>query len=255
MKYISFLSFLLFSICINAQVSPPGLGDTNGASWFALGMKQDLNEKIESMTYVGLGLKSDEENYNITSKPAIIVINQEFYHQLDKHWKVSYALSYRKQMEYSMDDDIENISTQNEMRIYGRVAYSTSIGKVKLTQTVRQEARKFVDHHWKNTDEPIQLRSRLKSQISVPIDLENHHTITGGAEILFATNKHNLSKEWSRFKYKESRFTLFYTFRPQNTPLAISLGYMNNLIKKNATHSTHYASIDITWENPFKIFS
>ncbi|MCA4782501.1 hypothetical protein IF125_09510 [Empedobacter stercoris] len=46
MKYISFLSFLLFSICINAQVSPPGLGDTNGASWFALGMKQDLNEKM-----------------------------------------------------------------------------------------------------------------------------------------------------------------------------------------------------------------
>jgi len=255
MKYLSFFSFLFLSLAINAQVSPPGLGDTNGASWYAVGLRQDLNEKIESMTYVGLGLKSDEDNYNIAAKPAIIVMNQELYHQLDKHWKVSYALSYRKQMEYSMDDDIENVATQNEMRIYGRAAYSTTIGRVKLTQTARQEARKFVDSHWKNTEEPIQLRSRLKSQISVSLDTDNHHTITGGAEMLFATSKNNITKKWSKMKYKESRFTLFYTYKPQKTPIAISVGYMNNLIEKNTTHSTHYTSIDLTWENPFKIFS
>lgn len=258
MKFFNIIIILLLSTFLEAQVSPPGLGDTNSASWYAMGLRQDLNEDktFESMTYIGVGLKSDEDNYNLISKPAIVVLNQEFYNELDKNWKVSYAISYRKQMDYSMDvvNMSENIATQQELRLYARMAYSTKIGKVKLTQTARQEVRKFMDQDWKNTDEPLQLRSRLKSQASISLDENDKHSLTAGAEVLFSTSKDNITKEWSDFKYKEARFTMFYTYRPQETPIAISVGYMNNLIEKNSTHSAHYASVDITWENPFHIF-
>lgn len=257
MKNYFLILFLLFTSTSNffAQLSPPGLGDTNTASWFAVGVRQDLGstQKTESLTYLGLGMKSNDDNKNWVEKPAIIVVNQEFYHQLDSHFKVSYAGSYRRQMHYSLDEyfNEEKSETEQELRLYGRLAYSTEIGKVKLTQTIRQEFRKFTDENWHNVDEPFQLRSRLKSQVSFDIDSKNQHTITAGAEVLFSTAKNNLTKEWSRLDYQESRFTLFYTYKPQKTPVVISLGYMNNLIQKNKTHSVHYASIDLVWENPF----
>ena len=250
------LSALALPLFIFGQISPPGLGDGNYANWYAIGVRQNLDadKKVESMTYFGMGLKSnDHEKFDL--KPAIIVVNQEIYHKLNEHLKVSYALSYRNQKDYNITDHVEVISRQQEMRIYARASYSTKINKLKLTHTFRQEARKFMDQKWQNTDEPFQLRSRLKTQIAIPLDSDNHHTLTAGAEMLFSTSKNNFTKKWSKLNYKESRFTLFYTFRPKDLPIAISAGYMNNLIEKNSTHSVHYASLDVVLEDPFRLLS
>lgn len=258
MKERLFLVLVIITSFLHAQVSPPGLGDTNAASWLALGLRQDLNEDktFESMTYVGYGAISDDDNYSLTSKPSIIVINQEFLNDLNKNLKLSYALSYRNQKEYEINEltNTEFSKTQKEFRVYSKLAYINQLGRVKLTQTVRQEVRRFVDSDWKNTSNPLQLRTRLKTQVAVSLDIKEQHTLTFGAESLFSTSKNNYTKKWDSFKYNEARFTMFYTFRPKNTPVAISIGYMNNLIKKNTTHSVHYASLDFVFEDPFKIF-
>lgn len=247
------LLFYLSSTQFFAQVSPPGLGDANSASWVAMGLKQNIDraKTIESMTYFGVGFTSNLDNENPIEKPSIYVLNQEFYHTLNNHWKISYALSYRNQKNYSKD----NINTQQEARLYARAAYTTKINRVKLTQTLRQEVRKFGNENWKNTEKPFQLRSRYKTQVAITLDKTKKHTLTAGAEILLSTSKSNLTKKWSKMSYQESRFTLFYTLRPQKTPVAISFGYMNNLIQKKKAHSVHYASIDLVWENPFYCFS
>lgn len=259
MKSILIYIFLFTTSILQAQISPPGMGDIAHASWFALGLKQSLNESesVESMTYLGLGYSKMNETDELYNDPAIIVINQEFYHQLNTNWKLSYAASYRNQWEKNIDLDSDNNprEKQREMRLYSRISYTTNLGKVRLTQTARQEARKFVDENWKNTENHFQLRSRLKTQAAVNLDEDNQHALTAGAEVLFSTSKNNLSHDWSKFKYKESRFTFFYTYHPKETPIAISLGYMNNLIKNTSTHSVHYASFDVVWENPFHIFS
>ena len=258
MKERLFLLLVTIASFLQAQVSPPGLGDVNAASWIALGLRQDLNENktFESMTYVGYGATSDKANYALTSKPGIIVVNQEFSNDLSKNLKLSYALSYRNQKEYEFDEirEKEYSKTQQEFRVYGKLAYINQLGRVKLTQTARQEVRRFVDSQWKNTENPLQLRTRLKTQVAVTLDEEEQHTLTFGAESLFSTSKNNFTKKWSSFNYSESRFTLFYTFRPKNTPIAVSVGYMNNLIEKNTTHSVHYASLDLVFEDPFRIF-
>lgn len=253
MKKLSFLLTIFIILNFKAQISPPGLGETNMASWNAIGLRQNLNTKTELMTYLGFGIKSDDESYNPVSKPAILVVNQEFYHQFKNNLKVSYAGSYRFQLHYLIDEvsKKEETEKEQELRIYGRIAYSTKIGKVKLTQTYRQELRKFVQENWKNTEEPFQIRSRLKSQASVVLNKNKQHTLSAAAEILFSSSKDNNTKNWSNFKYKEARFSAFYTYRPQKTPIAISFGYMNNLIEKKSTHSVHYASLDLVWENPF----
>lgn len=259
MKTITtFICLVSFITNIYSQVSPPGLGDANTASWFALGLRQDINAKqtIESMTYIGIGAKKIEHQKMYLNKPAIWVINQEFFHEMNKNIDLSYAASYRRQMEYEYNSYNNPItsSVQQEFRIYGRFAYAFKLGNIKFKQTARQEFRRFTDQNFNNTDEPLQLRSRLKSQVSFYLDTQKQHKLTADAEALFSNSKNQDNKDWSGLKYKEARFTLFYTYTPKETPLAISIGYMNNLIDKNSTHSVHYTSVDMVWENPFKIF-
>lgn len=259
MKTITtFICLISFITTIYAQISPPGLGEADAATWFALGLRQDINTKqsIESMTYIGIGAKTIELEGLYDNKPAIFVFNQEFFHEINKSIDLSYAASYRRQMEYEYDSSKNSTqtSTQQEFRIYGRFAYTFKLGKVKFKQTARQEFRHFVDQNFNNTVEPLQFRSRLKSQISFYIDQQNQHKLTAGTEVLFSTSKNQTTKDWSDIKYKEARFTLFYTYTPAKTPIAISIGYMNNLIEKHTTHAVHYASVDVVWENPFKIF-
>ena len=250
--------FLLFlTSYLQAQLSPPGMGDVEEAAWFAMGLKQPLNKEksVESMTYFGVGFTNENELDKSLDKPSIVVINQEFYQHLNNNWKLSYAVSYRNQWENNIDSGSLQREKQHEMRLYSRISYSTNLGKVKLTQTARQEARKFVDENWKNTENHFQLRSRVKTQAAVNLDQHNEHALTAGVEILFSTSKNKLSNQWSQFKYKESRLTFYYTYHPKEVPVAISLGYMNNLIEKKSSHSVHYASFDVVWEDPFHIFS
>src|SRR5689334_13059308 len=97
-SYIIFIVIGLLSLGIaKAQISPPGMGETNTASWFAFGVRQSLDssEKIQSFTYIGLGRISGPTSYNPLKYQEIFVINQEFYHRFHKHWHYSLALSYR----------------------------------------------------------------------------------------------------------------------------------------------------------------
>lgn len=99
---IHFFIFSTVEYSASAQISPPGLGLANSASWFAVGVRQELDtlKAWQSVTYIGIGRKSNPDNYNPLAKPAILVMNQEFYHQFHHHWQYSFALSYRRQDEY-----------------------------------------------------------------------------------------------------------------------------------------------------------
>lgn len=256
------LYIILISLCVvntYGQLSAPGLGDAKMASWLALGLRQNLNNEktFESLTYVGIGQKETENTKIFKSSPAIIVLNQEVYHKLNDDWKISLAASYRKQNDYFLDEStqVEKINVQQEFRLYGRASYNLSIGSVKLTQTFRQEVRRFMDFDFNNVDKLLELRSRFKSQISTNINNSTQHEITAGAEILFSSVKEKESNNFTKLAYNESRITLFYTYRPKNTPIALSVGYMNNLIETNKTHAVHYASFDLIIENPFSFFN
>ncbi|MBO9584859.1 MAG: DUF2490 domain-containing protein [Flavobacterium sp.] len=255
-----FLAALIFVVTLSntyAQLSPPGLGEAKNASWFAFGVRQSLDslKQKESTTYVGVGLKSSPDENNPFSKMAILVINEEISNRYKKNWEYSYALSYRRSNNYDSAAPYETLdpAIEQEFRVYGRYSYVMEANGLKWKNTVRQEFRKFFNPDFSNAEENFQLRTRFKTQLSLDLGTTKTHHIIGGAEALFAISKENEpEKQWSKFDYKESRFTLYYSLSPHEIPFIFDVGYMYNLIGKGADISdVNYLAVDIIWKNPF----
>ncbi|RWX01489.1 DUF2490 domain-containing protein [Flavobacterium cerinum] len=242
----------IFSLPALAQLSPPGLGKTNTAFWSAVGVKQKLDKKNSSTTYFGMGRISGAQGSNPFSMPSIVVVNQEFYHKLNANWTYSAALSYRRQHEYDESFDKEkSVVVNQEFRLYGRLQYATNIGNSKWTTTLRQEVRKFYTADFDQVLDGLQLRTRLKTQLLVPLDNDSENSLVGSAEALFAMTNDS-DEGWGSPEYKESRFCLYYSYSPDSLPVTFDVGYMNDLIGYGHHISdVSYLAVDIIIENPF----
>lgn len=247
-----FIVCLAFSLKTFAQLTPPGLGETRSAFWSAVGVSQKLDEKNTSKTYFGTGYISGTENNNLLNAPSIMVLNQEFYHRLNSKWQYSYALSYRRQHEYDENFNVPlDMGIKQEFRIYGRVGYTVALGKVKWTTTLRQEVRKFYTDDFDQVTDGLQLRTRLKTQLFIPLDNDSENTIMGSAEALFAMSKDS-NEGWSSPEYKEARFCLYYSYSPESMPVTFDVGYMNDLMGNgHDTSDAGYLAMDIIIKDPF----
>jgi hypothetical protein len=259
-SYILFIVIGLSTVFIsNAQISPPGLGETNTASWYAFGVRQSLDSasKIQSFSYAGLGRISGPESNNPLNYQDILVLNQEFYHKFHTHWNYSLALSYRNQDEYGDGKSFNKISPahKQEIRLYGRYMYELKIRNVKFVATYRQEFRSFFDPDFQQENNRYQLRSRFRLQTSITLDAHKIHRLTASAEALFSSTQSTLPENhWSTFSYKEARFCFYYSIDPKNSSFIYSIGYMNNLIGQGHLKNVNYIALDVIWENPFKSF-
>ncbi|AFM04327.1 hypothetical protein Fleli_1939 [Bernardetia litoralis DSM 6794] len=261
MKIIFFTTiFLIFFFSINcfAQISAPGLGEAKTASWFAIGIKQKLDNKnkLNSVSYIGWGHKSNPINYNPYFKPALFAINQEFYYSFAKNWKTSIALSYRKSHEYTNEEPFQHKENRfkQEFRVYSRLSYTWKINQLKIESTARQEFRKFYGSNFEELTKTSQLRSRFRLKLKLNLDKKNNHAISTSLESIFTTNKEiTTTTKWIKFGYNESRFTLYYSYSLPKLPITTSIGYMNNLRGSNLNemHSVHYLALDIVFKNLF----
>lgn len=249
--------FIIAFSSSNAQISPPGLGKSNNASWFAFGIKQALDtvHKKESTTYIGIGRKSTPDDNDPFNKMAVLVLNQEFSNRYAKHWQYSYAVSYRRQNEYESTApyDAADPSIKQEFRIYGTYAYLTGSNKLKWKTTFRQEFQKFFNPDFTKSYEDYRLRTRLKTQLNLDLGTEKIHRLIASAEVLFSTSKKfKPTNEWTNFEYKDSRFGLYYQITPRDIPFTFDFGYGYNLIGKGSkTSGVNYLAIDVVWNNPF----
>lgn len=251
-RFLALIFCFIFSIKAFAQLTPPGLGETNTAFWSAIGVSQKLNEKNSSKTYFGTGYISGTESEDPFNAPSIMVLNQEFYHKLNSKWQYSYALSYRRQHEYDEQfDKPEEVDVRQEFRAYGRFSYTTHIGSLKWSTTVRQEVRKFYSDIFAQVENSLQLRTRLKTQLFFPLDHDSHNSLIGSAEALFAVaNDHN--EGWDSPEYKEARFCVYYSYSPESMPVTFDVGYMNDLIGNgHDTVDASYIAMDIIIKDPF----
>jgi hypothetical protein len=239
-----------------SQISSPGLGKTKTASWMALGVRQDLDtmHRWQSVTYVGMGRKSNPDNWDPLRKRAILVFNQEFYHRLNEHWQNSFALSYRRQDEYTKDAPYQRNTPdiQQEFRIYSRISYTLKSSKFKFVPTFRQEFRKFYAPHFASLPENFQFRSRMRLQLTYYLNAKQSRKLILGDEQIFSISKESASNAWTGFNYQESRFSLYYSVSPEHVPFTFSVGYMNNLVGIKNPYAAHYLAFDVIFENPFK---
>ncbi|WP_312077037.1 DUF2490 domain-containing protein [Chryseobacterium sp.] len=235
---------LFFATKLPAQISPPGLGHSKTASWFAAGIKQKLNKNWQSMTYFGMG-RTSGNSLNPIEKPAIFVFNQEFYHQLKNNLKYSFALSLRDQKEIIPSNG--KTVDQQEIRLYGRLSYAFKGKKFKITPTFRQEFRKFFAPKSLEDAESFALRTRLRLQLSVDLNEDASKKLFLSSEQLFSTEKDALSKEWSDLQYHESRFLAYYSVTPKNSSVTFDIGYMNNLVGGNHPYDVSYLAMDVVF--------
>lgn len=240
-----------------AQLSPPGLGKARTAFWSAFGIKHKLDAlgKKESMTYFGLGQKSDPDNYNLLENQAILVLNHERYHNFKPNQQYSYAVSYRRQNNYESQAPYRSEGVEQEFRIYGRYSYTVPIAdRWKWKNTIRQEFRKFYTTDFRPTDENFQFRTRLKTQLVYNFASKNKQALALSAEGLFAISKYNTNEKESKLGYKETRLGLYYFFQIPKTPFSMDIGYVNNLIKgyQAAKSGVHYLAVDLIWTIPYR---
>lgn len=249
---LAILAYLGFTVTATAQLSPPGMGETKTAYWSAIGINQKLDENNSSTTYIGLGRISGEAGSDPMDKPSIFIVNEEFYHKFSPHWRYSLALSYRRQHEYEAVESLaETDVIQQEFRAYGRLQYGLRIGSVKWNNTIREEARRFYADDFSAVENGFQLRTRFKTQVSVPLDAGAHSAILGSAEALFSAARDS-DHGWQGMGYKESRFCLYYSLSPESLPVTFDVGYMNDLIG-HGSHTTDasYVAMDIIVKDPF----
>ena len=253
--FITTVILCLFASKTIAQISSPGLGKANSASWFAIGFSEQIkgaNDKNwESMTYFGMGRKSNPDNNNPFYKPALLVVNQEFYQQFHKHWKYSFALSYRKENEYSnqFPYEYEDPKWKQEFRAYGRFSYILQTNHIKFEPTFRQEFRWFRAPDFSSADENFQLRTRFRLKLSTYLDAKKIHKISVSSEQLFAISQKN--EHWTAFKYTESRFSFYYSYAPKTLPFTIDLGYMKDVVGTKNGFQADYLAADIIFKDLF----
>jgi hypothetical protein len=228
------------------------MGEANMAAWTAVGLRQSLDAEARrvSMTYVGVGSVSGRHDDNPVGRAAIFVLNEELYDQFDKHWLYSVALSYRRQ------DAAEGPAWQRrrvqELRAYARLSSVLTSERLKLLNTVRPEVRGFVRPDFGPSEEPLQLRFRLKTQLTWQLDAAGQHRLIGGAEELASIAHAQGRAAWTDFDYRESRFSVFYALSSRRLPLVVDVGYMNNLLGHHgALVDVSYVSLDVVWLDPF----
>lgn len=248
------LAVLAFPVVTFAQITPPGLGYAETAAWSALGVKQALggSERFEYLGYAGIGSTSDPHDANPYRNANIFVLNQEIYDRFAQHWLYSLAFSYRRQDAREGHDGALELRQLQEFRGYARYGYVRAWGRLKLLNTVRPELRGFVAPDFGVLEQPFQFRFRLKTQLTCSLDRSASKRLVVAAEELASISRtRDPAARWTDFNYRESRFSLFYSFNLGEHSV-VEVGYMNNLIgNRAALVDVHYLAFDIVWLNPF----
>ncbi|MCW2119299.1 DUF2490 domain-containing protein [Flavobacterium sp. 7A] len=243
----------VFYFNCHAQITPPGMGKANTASWFAIGVQQDLNNErtIHSETYFGLGRISNPDTYNLVQKQSLYVLNEEVSHHFKKNWQYSVAVSYRSQSKYQSTSpyELDVPKYRQEVRLYTRFDYINTFKKINYSISYRPELRFFYNPNFSSSTENTQFRSRFRGKTTVNINSLKTHKIIATAEALFSTSRTN---DWSKFEYKEARFCLYYSVILPVQKVTLNLGYMHNIIGKFSSSPVHYLAFDIVVKNPFK---
>ncbi|MBK9190149.1 MAG: DUF2490 domain-containing protein [Crocinitomicaceae bacterium] len=236
-----------------AQINPPGLGESEIAGWFALGLRQNLDslDKKQILFYSGFASMSTPENQNIFHSPAMLILNSEFYHQFHKNWQYSCALSYRVQYEYEDDPPYESSvpGYKSEFRLYARFSNVVRFDRLKMVNTLRSDFRTFYNPDFNFWNEDFQFRLRLRTQLSINLTDKKNLRFIFSAEPLFSISHFWSTASWNEFRYRESRLCFFLSYKFRQMPVTLDIGYMNNILQNDMVH---YISADIILANIFR---
>lgn len=245
--------FLLAALCITlsvlTQIAPPGLTKKGGASWFAVGVKQQLKKKGSSVSsYIGLGRVGITNRNNPFQNHSLFVANISYKKSFKSVIFISPYFSYRHQKIY-----IESFyNEKQEFRLGLEIGKLWKLNRLELKSSFKQEVRKFYDASFRNWEESIHLRSRLKLSGNYQLTKSKQHHLSSYVELLFSLKKHiHPNIYWEKIKYSDTRLSFFYSYSIPKPNMIFSLGYMIDLIGWKNVSTGNYISLDLVWKNPF----
>ena len=244
-----------------AQITPPGLDGSRVVGWVALGFTQAINSRLALATYAGTSTQSSLGDYNPLGKPAISVINQEVSYQFTPHWQAVIAGSLRSQALYEEEApyELKNPGIRQELRTYARLFFRHQHGKINWAHSFRPEYRRFYTANWQDWTTPLQIRLRLKSQFSIPLNRNQTTQLVVANELLSVIDKRTvppaIESRWSDYRLTEDRLALFVRHLLPKPDLWVDTGLMNQF-SWDATNQkiryTLYLSVDFIFRDPFK---
>ena len=249
-----FLSILLIPFCnLQGQITPPGMGETNTASWVAVGTLHhlDKSEKISLLNYLGLGSISEMSSMNPFHRVAIYVVSNELKYKFNKNWNAAIGTNYHwqniavKSDAYSSD----GLTGKQEIRIFTKLSYVYNKQAIKCTVTVRPEYRSFYNPDFSSYTEVNQFRLRLKGASSIPLNAQKTQKLIVGVEFLGASSKH---LNWEAFQFKDCRMSIYYSLTFPESNIKLDIGYMNDLSSKGNIKDASYLGLNLLFLDLFK---
>jgi hypothetical protein len=261
MKFSALLGLILslYSISGFSQISPPGLDDTNIATWAALGFSQQLNPKWSLTAYLGGARVSNPDSWFPLKKQSIAVYNHEFQYKFNPKWQASICSSIRLQNKYEEEFPYEAAlqAYRWEIRYYGRLYRKQQIGKWNMTYSFRPEFRTFYSPDWAPSPIPIELRFRLKAQASIPLNTAKSNFLLGANEFLSTIDEYTLNTpagrehEWSNYQFTEDRLSVYFRHVFKEQDVILDLGVMEQFKTGSDFDAVSYVAFDLLIQNPF----
>lgn len=258
-KGYCFVFFFLTTPTLFAQLSPPGLDGTQLVAWGAVGFNQELSKKITLIAYGGLGRMSDPDSWNLVQKPAIGVYNQEFQYKFNSRWQLSLAQSFRVQNLYAKKEpyEAEDPAHRYEIRYYARLYHKQTLGKLSATYSLRPEVRTFYSPSWQPAPRPLELRLRLKGQLSIPLNPDKTNSFIVSNEVLTALTEHRSEvpsgprHTWTPYHFTEDRLALYFRHVFKKSDVTFDVGIMEQFKSGGHFKPVSYLAFDVLFQNPF----
>jgi len=253
------LIFVVHSLPITAQLSPPGLDNTNTVLWTALGINQNIGTKWFNQSYIGFSRCSDPNNNALLSKQAIYVVEQQTYRKFGSHWQLGFCLSLRGQNMYSDDPpyESENPALRREIRYYLRLFYRHQYHRFSFAYSLRPEWRNFYNPDWSNYySSPKALRYRIKGQVGFAVGQSKKGSIILANELLFVQQEQRQPTgdlTWSQLTWTEDRIATYYRYTLPKKRMVVDIGMMQQLNFKNGSFVSNFVHLafDVLFIDPF----
>jgi len=234
-----------------AQITAQGQGG-NDVLWMAFGIEQKLGKRWTNKNAIAYSRHSGEDDLTLLEQSGVFTVREEIVYRISRHFKLSQGVFYAGRNYY----DAEHPSYINEIRLYPRLYHEFNAGRIRFSHYIRADLRFFSGPGFRQYSKPFELRNRYNMKVSVPLDKNEEHFITGITEFFFATDT-KLRPEGAMqtpYDFTENRTSFFYRRRLKDPDMYFDAGVMFQTWKDSATgnfRETVLLQVDIILIDPF----
>lgn len=251
-RILFFLFICLFlHTGVSAQITAQGQGG-KFVFWNAVGFDQQIG-RFTLHSVLGYSRNSGLNSYNPFRQPGIFTVRQEADYRISKKFSTSLGLMYSERF-YEDDTHPDYI---NEIRLYPRITHHFRAGRLRFSQYLRTDFRWFFRPHFYDWHKPMEIRTRYRMKMNVPLDKKERNSLVVMTELLAATDEEKEAdgrKVFGKFLFTENRTSVYYRHHIPKPDMYLDFGIMNQTWRDGQSNVFRYTFIlqtDVIFVNLF----